>query len=123
MTLIIIIHMIVCFLLIGLILVQAGRGGGLVDSFSSVESMLGTKTNTLLTRTTTVLSILFFVTCLSLALLSAKQSRSLMKNTETQAQPVIPAATSTGPDAASAVAAAAAQAVKVQDGKATPQKK
>ncbi|MFH0738450.1 MAG: preprotein translocase subunit SecG, partial [Candidatus Omnitrophota bacterium] len=62
MTVIIIIHMIVCFLLIGLILVQAGHGGGLVDSFSSVESMLGTKTNTLLTRTTTVLSILFFVT-------------------------------------------------------------
>ena len=78
--LILAVHVIVCALLIGLILIQAGRGGGLVDSFSGVESMLGTKTNTFLTRSTTVLSILFFVTCLSLALLSAKQSRSLLKS-------------------------------------------
>lgn len=115
--------MIVCFLLIGLILVQAGRGGGLVDSFSSVESMFGTKTNAFLTRTTTILSVFFFITCLSLALLSAKQSRSLMKDAKTQAQPVAPLASGTGQDTASAVAAAAAQAVKVQDGKVVPQQK
>lgn len=75
-----VIHIIVCILLIGIILVQAGRGGGLVDAFSGVESMFGTKTNTFLTRTTTVLSIVFFITCLSLALLSARQSRSLLKD-------------------------------------------
>ncbi len=114
MTTIIVIHMIVCLLLIGLIMIQAGRGGGLVESFSSVESMFGTKTNTFLTRITTVLSILFFVTCLSLALLSAKQSRSLMKDVKTQAQPVsAPAADKH--DAASAVAAAAAQAASQQE--------
>lgn len=79
MGLIIAIHVIVCALLIGIILIQAGRGGGLVEGFSGVESMFGTKTNTFLTRTTTVLSILFFLTCLSLALLSIRQSRSLMK--------------------------------------------
>ena len=80
MCLIITIHVIICILLIVLILIQAGRGGGLVDSFSSVESMFGTKTPTFLTRTTTILSILFFITCVSLALLSVKQSRSLMKD-------------------------------------------
>ncbi len=88
-TLIIGIHVIVCILLIGIILIQAGRGGGLVDSFSGVESMFGTKTNTFLTRITTVLSIMFFITCLSLAFLSARQSRSLMrdiKNTQPQTQ-------------------------------------
>lgn len=78
MTFIIVIHAIVCFLLIVLILIQAGRGGGLLEGLSDVESFLGTKTNSFLTRTTTILSIVFFITCLSLALLSAKQSKSLL---------------------------------------------
>lgn len=79
MGLIIIIHVTICALLIIIIMIQRGRGGGLVESFSGVESMFGPKTNTFLTRTTTVLSIVFFITCVSLALLSAKQSRSLMR--------------------------------------------
>ena len=87
MGLIITIHVIACVLLIILILIQRGRGGGLAESFSDVESMLGTKTNAFLTRTTTVLSVLFFITCLSLAVLSIKQSRSLMRNTKTQTLP------------------------------------
>lgn len=80
MTIIIIIHVIACILLIALVLVQRGRGGGLVESFSGVESMFGTKTNTFLTRSTTILSIFFFLTCLSLAILSVRQSKSLMGN-------------------------------------------
>ncbi len=77
---IIALHVIICSLLIIAILIQAGRGGGLVEGFSNVESMFGPKTNTFLTRTTATLSILFFLTCLSLAFLSARQSRSLMEN-------------------------------------------
>ena len=84
MGLIIAIHVIACILLIIIILIQAGRGGGLVEGFSGVESMFGTKTNAFLTRATTVLSILFFITCLSLAFLSARQSRSLMRNIKTE---------------------------------------
>lgn len=80
MTLIIVIHVIACILLIGIVLIQQGRGGGLVESFSGVESMFGPKTNTFLTRATSIFSILFFLTCLSLAVLSARQSRSLMTN-------------------------------------------
>lgn len=82
MSLLIVIHVIICVLLIGIILIQAGRGGGLVEGFSGVESMFGTKTNSFLTRSTTILSILFFVTCLSLAFMSARQSRSLMQDTK-----------------------------------------
>ena len=78
--LIIVIHIIACALLIMMILIQRGRGSGLVESFSGVESMFGTKTSAFLARTTTVLSILFFLTCLSLAILSARQSRSLMQD-------------------------------------------
>ncbi|MFH1354646.1 MAG: preprotein translocase subunit SecG [Candidatus Omnitrophota bacterium] len=81
-TALIVIHVIACISLIGIVLIQRGRGGGLVESFSGVESMFGTKTSTLLTRATTVLSVLFFVTCLSLAGISLKQSKSLMRNVE-----------------------------------------
>jgi preprotein translocase subunit SecG len=81
-TFIIVIHVIACILLIALVLIQRGRGSGLVESFSGVESMFGTKTNAFLTRTTTVLSILFFISCLVLAILSVRQSRSLMRGIE-----------------------------------------
>lgn len=79
MALVISLHVIVCILLITIILIQRGRGGGLVESFSGVESMFGTKTSTFLSRTTTVLATLFMFTCVSLALLSVRQSRSLMR--------------------------------------------
>ena len=83
MTLIIIIHVIACVILITLVLIQRGRGAGLVEGFAGVESMFGTKTNAFLTRTTTVMSVVFFLTCLSLAVLSVKQSKSLMRNVRT----------------------------------------
>lgn len=88
MVLLIAIHVIACTLLIIIILIQRGRGGGLVENLSGVESMFGVKTNTFLSRTTTVLSVLFFFTCLSLAFLSAKQSKSLLERVKTQEQPV-----------------------------------
>ncbi|MDD5476728.1 MAG: preprotein translocase subunit SecG [Candidatus Omnitrophica bacterium] len=80
MTLLIIIHVIACIVLIGLVLIQRGRGAGLVESFAGVESMFGTKTSAFLTRTTTIMSVVFFITCLSLAVMSVKQSKSLMRN-------------------------------------------
>lgn len=79
---IIIIHIIICLFLITVVLIQRGRGGGLIESFSGVESIFGTKTNTLLTRITTVFAVSFFITCLLLAVLSLRQSRSLMKTIE-----------------------------------------
>jgi len=78
MTLLIAVHVIACVILIVLVLIQRGRGAGLVESFAGVESMFGTKTSAFLTRTTTIMSIVFFITCLGLAILSVKQSKSLM---------------------------------------------
>ena len=73
------IHVIVCILLIAIVLIQSGRGGGLTETFSSAESIFGTKTSAFLTRATTVLATLFIITCLSLYLLSIKRTRSLME--------------------------------------------
>ena len=72
------IHIFVCIGLIAIVLLQAGRGGGLAESFSGAESIFGTKTNTFLTRATMLFAIIFLVTCLSLAFLSKQRSRSIM---------------------------------------------
>lgn len=107
MTFLIIIHVIACVILIGLVLIQRGRGAGLVESFAGVESMFGTKTSAFLTRTTTIMSIVFFLTCLGLAVLSVRQSKSLMRSivpvpaAETsQTSTNAPAAEKPAPDAA-----------------------
>ncbi len=93
MTLLIIVHVTACIILIGLVLIQRGRGAGLVESFAGVESMFGTKTSAFLTRTTTIMSIVFFITCLGLAVLSVRQSKSLMRNARPAAPKVEPAKT------------------------------
>ncbi len=85
MTFIIILHVVACLVLIALVLIQRGRGAGLVESFAGVESMFGTKTSAFLTRTTTIMSVVFFLTCLSLAILSVRQSKSLMRNVRPKA--------------------------------------
>lgn len=77
--LVMVIHIIACLGLIIIVLVQRGRGGGLVENFSGLESMFGVKTSLFLTRTTTVFSVIFFITCLSLTFFSVKQSRSLLR--------------------------------------------
>lgn len=76
---VIIIHVIVCIALIFFVLIQSGRGGGLIESFSSAESIFGTKTNTFVTKTTTILAITFFITCLALAFFSIQQNKSIVE--------------------------------------------
>lgn len=82
--LLIAIHVAACALLIIIILIQTGRGGGLVESLSNVESMFGTKTSMFLTRATGILAVLFFLSCIGLAFLSAKQSKSLLSGITTK---------------------------------------
>ncbi|MGE0268340.1 MAG: preprotein translocase subunit SecG [Candidatus Omnitrophota bacterium] len=74
------IHAIVCILLTVVILMQSGRGGGLTEGFSSAESMFGAQTNEFMIKATTILTVIFIVTCLSLAVLSTKSGKSLMPN-------------------------------------------
>jgi preprotein translocase subunit SecG len=77
---ILVIHVIVCVLLVITILMQAGRGGGLTETFQSAESMFGTQTNVFMVRTTTVLAIIFLSTSLILAFNSSRVDQSLMAN-------------------------------------------
>ena len=80
-SLILAIHVLVCLILIAVILLQAGRGGGVADTFgSATQSMFGTRGAVYLTRATTFCAIVFMCTSLSLAFLSARSGRSLLEN-------------------------------------------
>ncbi len=72
------IHVIVCLILVGIILMQSGRGGGLTEGFAAAESLFGAKTNSFMTKSTTILALVFMVTSVSLAYLTAQNSKSLM---------------------------------------------
>ncbi|MFC1709829.1 preprotein translocase subunit SecG [Candidatus Omnitrophota bacterium] len=89
MSVIIGIHIIACIGLIFFILIQSGRGGGLIESFTSSESLLGTKTNAFIAKTTTGFAITFFITCLVLAFLSVQQGKSIVER-EIMKQPLQP---------------------------------
>lgn len=80
-TFLIIIHVIVSLFLIAVILLQAGRGGGLADSFggSQMQNLFGTKSATVLTRATAICAAVFILTCLSLAIISGYRSKSLIE--------------------------------------------
>ncbi len=70
----VIIHVITCFLLIVVVLMQSSKGGGLSGAFGGGggEAMFGGReTATFLSKATTYLAVIFMVTSLSLAFLSA----------------------------------------------------
>jgi preprotein translocase subunit SecG len=74
------IHVIVSLVLIAVILLQAGRGGGLSESFggSSTQTILGTKTSVFLTRATAASAIIYIITCLVLGVMTGHRGRSLV---------------------------------------------
>ena len=83
-----IVHIIVCLMLVGIILLQPGKGMGLSNSAfsdSAAASVFGTKTADVLTKATTVAAILFMVTCIGLSALTARKSRSLYSSFKNQA--------------------------------------
>jgi len=74
------IHVIVSLVLISVILLQAGRGGGLSESFggSSTQTILGTKSSVFLKRATAVSAVLYIVMCLLLGVMTSHRGRSLV---------------------------------------------
>ncbi len=78
-TITVILHVFVCFFLIAVILLQAGRGQGLSwGSFGgSPQSILGTKTATFLAKVTTGCASIFLISCIALNVFETHQQRSL----------------------------------------------
>jgi len=77
---VILIHVAASIVLILVILFQAGRGGGLSESFggSSTQTIFGTKTNVFLTRATAVSAVVYLSTCLLLGVMTSHRGRSLV---------------------------------------------
>jgi len=74
------IHVLISLFLIAVILLQAGKGGGLADSFggSQMQNLFGTKSTTVLTKLTAVCAIGFIITCTTLAVMASHKSRSIV---------------------------------------------
>lgn len=74
-----IIHIIACLGLIGLVLIQDSKGGGVFTSQSSSGSVLGATGATSLAQTMTkVVATVFAVTCITLSILSARSAKSVV---------------------------------------------
>jgi preprotein translocase subunit SecG len=80
--LVITIHVIASLMLIAVILLQAGKGGGLTETFggSSTQTIFGTKTSAFLKRATAAAAIIYILTCLTLAVLTSHKGRSLVSS-------------------------------------------
>lgn len=78
--LVLVVHVLVVLFLIGVILLQGGRGGmGEALGGAAAQSLFGGGANTVMTKVTSVVAGLFIVTCLSLAALSTARGRSVME--------------------------------------------
>lgn len=78
-SLLLVFHLIASILLIGVVLMQSGKGGGLGSAMGGGggETFFGGRgAAPFLTRATTVLAVVFMMTSLSLALLSGKGRRA-----------------------------------------------
>lgn len=77
-TLAVILHVIVCFLMIGAILLQAGKGAEIGAAFGgSSQTVFGSRgPGTFLSKVTVAAAIIFMLTSLSLAVLSKERTFS-----------------------------------------------
>ena len=94
--LILVIHVVVCFVLIGVILIHGGRGG-LSETLSggTAQSLFGSSVANVMTRLTAGCAVCFVVTCLVLAYLSTMRGRSVIDQipqTSSQTLPFVPPA-------------------------------
>lgn len=94
-----VIHIIACLGLIGLILIQDSKGGGVFTSQSSSNSVLGAGGATSLAQTTTkIMAGVFAVTCIGLSILSARSEKSVIDTMQPSAV-AKPAVTTEAPPA------------------------
>jgi len=89
-TIITVVHVIVCLILIGVVLLQSGKGAEMGAAFGgSSQTIFGSRGSaTFLSKLTVGAAILFMVTSLSLSILS--RSRSVVSTVIDQTQEEVP---------------------------------
>ena len=89
----IILHVLVCFVLIMVVLLQSGKAADLAGAFGGggSQTALGSRgAATVLTKATTIAAVLFMITSLSLAILGSRRSGSVLEQSPVAA-PAAPA--------------------------------
>jgi preprotein translocase subunit SecG len=82
--LLIALHIVVCFILIMVVLLQSGKAADLAGAFGGggSQTALGSRgAATVLTKATTISAVLFMITSLSLAILGTRRSGSVFEQT------------------------------------------
>jgi preprotein translocase subunit SecG len=106
-------HLIICLALIGVVLVQSGKGGGLAGGAfgGSAQTVFGGRgASDFFTRATMVLGVAFFITSLTLALMTSSVGRSSRSLIQQEAQRAPATAPQTSPPAGGTPAAPAPSA-------------
>jgi preprotein translocase subunit SecG len=109
--LLLVLHLIVCLGLVTVVLLQSGKGGGLAGGAfgGSAQTVFGGRGATdFMTRATMVLGAAFFITSLSLALMSAGRGqggRSLIQEQARRSSAAAPAPTGANPPGGAATPA------------------
>ena len=87
--LLILVHVIACITMIASILLQAGRGGGLSETFGleSGQTIFGTKVSVFLTKATIIAAVSFLMTSLVLGIMTTRRGRSLIELKRREALP------------------------------------
>ena len=78
---VVVIHVIVSFIIIGMVLLQAGKGADIGSAFggSGSQAVFGSMgTPTVLGKITTVVAVIFMITSFSLAVLAHKKASTIM---------------------------------------------
>ena len=90
LTIITIMHILVCFALVLIVLLQAGKGAELGAAFGGASQTIFGSAGAMgfLSKLTTVAAVIFMITSLLLAFASSRQASSLMKERPVQSAPV-----------------------------------
>lgn len=92
-TLLTIVHVVVCFFLVGIVLLQHGKGADIGATFGgSSQSLFGSEGPVpLLNKITTAVAVIFMLTSVTLAYISSQSSTTSVMTGVTVEQPVQPA--------------------------------
>jgi preprotein translocase subunit SecG len=82
-----VIHIFVCMVLIGVVLLQQGKGGGMGAAFGGATTQVfgGRGAGNILTRATAICAAIFMLTSVSLAYLSSSGDRALKQKVAQEA--------------------------------------
>jgi preprotein translocase subunit SecG len=120
------VHVLVCVVLIGVVLLQSGKAADLAGAFGGggSQTALGSRgAATVLTKATTISAILFMITSLSLAILGSRRTGSVLEQAPAPVSaPASPAPAAGSPPAGEAGGSEAGKAAAPAAGAPEPAK-